>query len=140
MIAADVETLATILDSAYQEGLVGPEVVAMVGLGCLAAPIGAEVHEVEDGGGEAVDLPPLLVGHVAGYGQRFEKDLRAHHRRTEVQKHPSLELLDAVGQGQEIAVRGLAQSRSIAVGMLIDDVVADAHMYCHRHPQPVACR
>ena len=49
----------------------------------------------------------------------------------------AFQILHGAGEDQEIAVAGSAQRRAVAVGMLVDNVVADARVNGGRNRQPV---
>ena len=79
----------------------------------------------------------FLMGDVARHRQGLEINFRPHDRRAEAEQHAAFEPLHRLGEDQEVAVAGLAQRRAVAVGMLVDDVVADADVDRHRHAEPV---
>ena len=135
---AHVKALAAVLHGAHEDRLERPVVVARVGLGRLVTQVGSQVLQIENGGRELVDLPPVLVSHVAGHRERLQVDFRPHDRGAEVQQHAALQLRDGLGEDQEIAIGSLAQGRAIAVRVLVDDVIAEPDVDGDRHAQAVA--
>src|SRR5260370_42686620 len=131
MLAAEIEALAAIGDGADQHGLVGAEIVAGIALGQFLAMVSQNGHEVEDSGGEMADGAAFLVGDVARHGQRLQVDLWPEDGGREVEQHAPFKALHGAREDQEIAIAGRAEGRAVAVGVLVDDVIADARMYGH---------
>jgi hypothetical protein len=77
---------------------------------------------------------------IARHRQRLEINLGAHDLRADVQQRAPLQARDAFGVNEKIGVRGLAERRAIAVGVLVDNVVADADVRRHWHAQSITCR
>ena len=44
-----------------------------------------------------------------------------------------LQALDGARKNQKIAITGRPHGRAVAVGMLVQNIVADAHVHGHRH-------
>ncbi len=86
------------------------------------------------------DHAPLLVGDVAAHRQRLEINFRRHDRRAEVQQYAAFEGADALGEDEEVVIAGSAQGCAVAIGVLMQDVVADAHVNGDRHAEPGRCR
>src|ERR1022692_1096691 len=133
MLAAEIEALAAIGDGADQHGFVGPEVVAGIGFGQFLAMVAQNGDEVEDRGGEVADGAGFPMGHVARHGEGLQVDLRPHDGGTEVEQHAAFEALHGAREDEEIAITGRAERGAVAVGVLVNDVVADAHVHGHRH-------
>src|SRR5947207_2372441 len=67
VVTADVEALAAVGDGAGEDRLPRTVVVARVALRRFAARVALNRDQVEDGGREAADVPPLLTRDVAGH-------------------------------------------------------------------------
>jgi hypothetical protein len=66
------------------------------------------------------------VSDVAGHRQRLEINLRPHHRGAEIEHHSPFELGHRFREHEKIAVTCRAEGSTVAVGVLVQDVVADA--------------
>src|SRR5262249_53232869 len=93
-------------------------------------------NQVENARTEVTDLAASLMGHIAGHRQRLEVDLRPHHRRAKVQQNTAFQPGDCLGEDQEVLIARLSQRGTVAVGMFVQDVIADADVYRHRHSKP----
>ena len=89
--------------------------------------IAVDGHQVEHRRGEVADLAALLMRHVARHGQRLQINFGRHDGRAETEQHAAFQALDGAREDQKIAIAGRAEGRAIAIGMLVQDVVADAH-------------
>src|SRR5579884_1810208 len=69
MISAEIKTLASIGDTADQNGLMRPEIVARIGFGQLAPEIAMDRRDIEYGCGQLADGAALLPGDVARHSQ-----------------------------------------------------------------------
>ena len=107
-------------------------------MGASACHVALNGNEVEGGGREVGDAAAFLMGHVAGHRQGLEIDFRPHHGRADAEEDAAFEPIDGVADGQKIAVAGGAERGRIEVGMLVQDVVADADVDRDRHVQPHA--
>src|SRR6202034_2010893 len=61
-----------------------------------------------------------------------------HDGRAEAQQHAAFEALGRAGEDQEVAITGRAEGRAIAIGMLMQNVVADADVRRNRYGTAVA--
>ena len=125
MVALDIEALATVGHGADEDRFERAEVVARVVLRSFGREVIAEVRQVEDARREVADDATFLMSNIAGHRESFEIDLRSHHGRTNVQHHAPFELRDGLGEDQKVGVRGGSGRSSIAVRMLVDDVLSD---------------
>ena len=71
MIALNVKAFSPVGDGTNQDGLPGPIVIARIAFGSLLAGVAFEGNEVENGGGEMANGAALLMGDIAGHGQRL---------------------------------------------------------------------
>ena len=133
MIAAEIEAGAAIGHRAHQQRLVRAEIVAGIGLGKLVVNIALDRRQIENGSREVADGAAFLVRHIARHGQRFQINFRRHDGRAEAQHHAAFQALDGAREDQEIAIAGRAERRAIAIGMFVQDVVADAHVHGDRY-------
>src|SRR5260370_25688459 len=83
------------------------------------------------------NLAARLGGNIAGHGQRFEVDLGGHNGGAEAEQDARLQILNGAGEDQEIAIAGFAGGGAIAVGMLMQNVVADADMHGDGYRQAI---
>ena len=78
------------------------------------------------------DLAALSAGDVANHRERLEIDFRTHDRGTEVEHHAPFEPFHRFGEDQEVSVACFAQRSAVAVGMFVNDVVADPDVRGYR--------
>ena len=138
MVALDVVALAAVGHRPHEHRLIGAEVVAGVALGGFAGQLVAEAGMSKTAVVKWRIVAAVLVGDVAGHGQGLQVDLRAHHRRADVQQHAAFEPVDVLGEDEEIGVAGRAGGGRVEIGVLVDDVLPDAHVDGHRHAEPDA--
>jgi hypothetical protein len=128
VVAAEIEALPAIGNSANQDRFTRPEVIGWIGLRQFSPEVPVNRHQVEDRRREVTDLAAFLVGDIARHGERLEVDLGSHDRRPETEHGPALEAFDRMGEQKEIVIAGRAQRRTVTVRMLMNNVVADTNM------------
>jgi len=69
---------------------------------------------------------PLLPGNVADHREGLQINFRAHDRGPEIQHDTALKGFNGLSKDQKVAIAGRAERCPVAVGMLVNDVVAHA--------------
>src|SRR5690348_11088710 len=113
MFALDVMAAAAVSDRADQDCLPGAIVILGMALGLLDLGVPFQAQQIENGGSEVGDFPPLLMRHVAGHGERLEVYLGTHDGRPEVKHYPAFEVLDALAVDQKIAIARATERRAV---------------------------
>ena len=127
VVAAEVVAGAAIGDGADQDGFPGAVVVAGVAFGGRAISIVLwQRNEVKDGGGEVADFSALLPSDITSHRQSLQINLWAGDGAADVEVHAPFELLDRVGEDQEVSEAGLAERCTVAVRQTVNDVAAHA--------------
>src|SRR5688500_5630967 len=139
MVAAEVETLTAISDGPNEHRLVRTEVVTGIGPVEFLGNVALDRYKIENGGRESADRAALLMCHVPCHGECLQIDLRGHDRRPEAKHNAAFQSLDTAGKNQEITIARSPQRRSIAVRMLVQNVVADADVNSRRY-RAAPCR
>src|SRR5688572_7822458 len=135
MIALYVETLTAICNGSHQDRFPRPVIVLWVGLRRLLPHVAANRYEIEYRSRELTNGSCFLVGDVARHRQRFQINFGPHDGGAEVEHNTAFEPGDRLRQNKEVSVTGLPECGAIAIGMLVNDVVADADVNGDRHAQ-----
>ena len=135
MISLDVVTLPTISHRADQVCFEGPIVVCRVAFAGLGTEVVGQADHIEDGCGEMCNVFVALMGDIARHGERFEVDLGPHHCTADIEHHATFELCDCVRQNQKVIVTCLPEGSAVTIWVLVDDILADADMYCHGYTE-----
>src|SRR5579872_246757 len=140
MIAAEIEALSAIGYGSDEDRFMRTKIVAWIGLWQLPVIIAMNRDQIENGGSEMLDRPAFAFGHIARHCERFQIYLRPHDRGAETEKDAAFQTLNSAGKDQEIAIARLPERRTVAVGMLVQDIVADPGVYGRRNRQPPCSR
>src|SRR5579884_622073 len=132
VIALNVERFAAVGYRANQNRLPWTIVIARIAFGCLLPCVPFQWDQIEDSRGEMAYDPAFLMSDIPGHAQRLEVDFRPHNCGAEIEHYTALQPRYVLGKGKEITVARFTEGGSIAVGMFVQNVVADADMDRHR--------
>src|SRR5262249_50572366 len=135
MIAGNIKTFPAVRDGAGQYRLPWTVVIPRVALGRFLTHVALNRNQVEHSRGEFRNGAAFLMRDISRHGERFQVNLGPHDGGANVQYDPTFEIGYCVGQNQKVAVACSAESGAVAIRVLVNDVIADAYMNCHRHIQ-----
>src|SRR6185437_10453600 len=79
----------------------------------------------------------FLMRDIPRHRQRFQIHLRGHDRRSEAEHHSAFQILDGLGKYKEIVIAGFTGSGTVAIRMLVHNVVTETHMHGDRNRKPI---